>query len=297
MNVLIFGYDRSVLDPGSFTIKRQAALADLADANLEIILLSKQHKDIHQYITDRIRVHAFKGFVFIRLIKTLRMGLRVRADIISAQDPCVTGLIAYTVSRKNKIPLEIQVHGDYLSGPWARISFMHRLYVLFIAFVLKKADVIRVVSERIKYQITRLGITEDHITIIPIAQDVMKLIKREPNTWLESPTIITPCRFVQEKRLDVLIKAYGLLKEQGIDFKALVIGEGPYKNNVRSWIMRAELESYVSIVDWMDQKDMEEWIKTLGALTESGAYEELRRTTKPVDMGHGSTLLELVTNV
>ena len=46
---------------------------------------------------------------------TVRIGRRIAADVITAQDPFETGLAGMKLSKKLGIPLHVQIHTDFMS--------------------------------------------------------------------------------------------------------------------------------------------------------------------------------------
>src|SRR3989344_1070628 len=73
--------------------------------------------------------------------------------VITAQDPFEVGLIGCALKRRFGIPLQLQIHTDFLSPYFWRESFKNKIRVLLARFLIPRADGIRVVSERITNQL------------------------------------------------------------------------------------------------------------------------------------------------
>ncbi len=86
-------------------------------------------------------------------------------DVVTAQDPFWRGLFALRVARRLGAKLNVQVHTD--------LSVYGGVRRMLMQIVLRHADSIRVVSEKIKAQVERIGVTAP-ITVLPVYIDVEK---------------------------------------------------------------------------------------------------------------------------
>ena len=179
MRVLQISADRSargILHPGSPAFARQEAYAK-EFGDLDVIAFSRlsdgardiEHGPLRIYPTNS-RSPLFYGLDAIRIANTL-----TRPDVITAQDPFETGLVAWWIARRLKVPLHIQVHTDFLSPEYARHSLLNRLRVSIAGFVLRRAKRIRVVSERIKKTIGEECRLNVEISILPIFTDIVRI--------------------------------------------------------------------------------------------------------------------------
>ncbi len=143
-------------------------------------------------------------------------------SMITAQDPFETGLVGYLLKKKFEIPLEIQVHTDFLSPYFWRESLKNKVRVLLGKWLIKKADSLRVVSERIKASLLTLypiPYTLNPIEVRPIFVDIEKiknapiktdLHKKYPNYGF---IILMASRLTREKNIAMAIEAiHGLIR-------------------------------------------------------------------------------------
>ncbi|HWQ99436.1 MAG TPA: glycosyltransferase, partial [Candidatus Methylomirabilis sp.] len=96
-----------------------------------------------------------------------------------------------------------------------------------------------------------------------------------PRPWPAVPTIVAPCRFVKQKGLDVLVRALAALKDQGVPFKAKLVGAGPLRRKIESEIGRLGLADRVTIEPWSSQEEL--W-RDAELLVLSSRYEGWGRT-------------------
>ena len=175
MNVLQISADRSkrgILYSATDAQKRQAAYGR-ALGRLTVIGFSLRSDGAHASETDSLsiiptasRSRWLWGWDASRIAKKL-----TKPDVISVQDPFESGLVAFFMARKHRVPLYVQVHTDFLSPAYAAHSLFNRLRVPLARFVLRRAARVRVVSPRIKTSLERIGITAP-ISVLPIFVDV-----------------------------------------------------------------------------------------------------------------------------
>ena len=178
MRVLQIGADRSkrgILYPGSSAFKRQEAYAKQL-GNLDIIGFSLMGDGAHPVEEEGLSVYPTNSFSrLLYAVDAVRIarGLPV-PDVVSVQDPFETGLVGWLISWMKKVPLHVQVHTDFLSPEYARVSLMNRLRVLIAGFVLRRAARVRVVSERVKQSIEARYQLSVPVTVLPIFADVQR---------------------------------------------------------------------------------------------------------------------------
>src|SRR3989344_5011686 len=148
VRILQIGSDRSkrgILHRDSPAFKRQEAYA-ARFGNLDIIGFSLRFDGARKIETGPLRVMPTNspskllfGWDALRIARTLP-----RPDVVSGQDPFETGLIGWLISLMKAVPLHVQVHTDFLSPEYARLSLLNRLRVRLAGFVLRRASRIRV---------------------------------------------------------------------------------------------------------------------------------------------------------
>ena len=80
---------------------------------------------------------------------------KVPLDLVSAQDPFECGLAGYFISKKFHIPLQLQVHADFLNDQFQKSSRLNSLRTRIARFLFHKQVTVRVVSERIKTSVLK----------------------------------------------------------------------------------------------------------------------------------------------
>lgn len=290
MRVIMLSYERGFSDPASEASSRLNTIAN-NDVRTSAIIISRLEKDDHRENGEN-KVSGFTGGVLRRLYRTLREALKeVKASrakgedvVVTAQDPFVAGFLALLISRIKDVPFEVQEHADFYSGYWEReVPIFNRVLSWLGCIVLRRADGIRVVSEKIRNHIIQrcnvdappMAGQAKRIIINPVIQDLSWHKSQELRPWPEVPTIVVPCRFVHQKGLDTLIDALEQLKQEGTKFRLRLIGSGPLESAIRSWIQERGLSEEVSIESWAPQESI--W-NNADMLVLSSRYEGWGRT-------------------
>ncbi|MCR4278605.1 MAG: glycosyltransferase, partial [bacterium] len=248
--------------------------------SISALLISKGAGDVDYRDADdvHLRIFSWHGGSLRRSLFAIREGIREakrvpERTVISAQDPFIAGFIGYVISRWTNSPLEIQEHADFYSGYWRKESLKNRAFSLLGRFLLRRAERVRVVSERIQKNIVRLGVDPAKIEVIPVSQELYfgECLKSQKDL----PRFIAPCRFVRQKGLDTLLEAMAILKGQNVHFQLDLIGEGPEEDTLQSFIKEKNLQDCVRVLPWMTPTEL--W-KDADLFILSSRYEGWGRT-------------------
>jgi len=182
---------------------------------------------------------------------------KYKHDIISAQDPFEMGFIAWLLAKKLGIKLQIQIHGDYFgSGYWRKEVLLNRLKYYLGCFIIKKADSIRVVSNRTKDSLIKMGILSDKITVVPIFTEAIskKLEVREKKND-ERFVFLTAGRLVPVKNIGLQIKAIEEIAKKYPAVELWIVGDGPERKEYELQIAGHKLEKNIKLLGWKNNLD------------------------------------------
>lgn len=166
--------------------------------------------DLQRSAVDRLEVIYFsRGNLFPKIPKG-------PFNVVTAQDPFIRGHLAFHLAWFLHAKLNIQVHTD--------LSAYSSLKRWWAGYNLRKADSVRVVSEKIKQQVLNLGVKVP-VTVLPIYLDLesFRSIKRKQH---EGKTILWIGRFEEEKNPRGAINILKEMRERGIDAKLIFLGSG-----------------------------------------------------------------------
>jgi len=117
-------------------------------------------------------------------------------------------------------------------------------------FVLRRADSVRVVSEKIKQQVERAGVTAP-IRVLPIYIDVSRfnnIVRHPSKSDLLGKTILWVGRFEDEK--DPLLALEVIKKVPGA--KLIMLGAGSLQGRLQAEVARFNLAKDVELPGWQD---------------------------------------------
>ena len=298
MKVLSIGTDRKLFEEGSSVLSRNkdyVAVEKMEELHIIVFSLAsiglkeKTIGNLHLYPTNSLnRLMYVIDAVRIgrRLIKNY--GMSRNNSVISCQDPFETGLVGYFLRRKFKLPLQLQIHTDFLS-PYFRNTFLNRVRALIAKYTIPKADSLRVVSTVIADSVSnKFKDLKAKISILPIYVDVEKIINTGAvfANWSETAfefTVLMVSRFTLEKQINVAIEAFKKVidTKKNKNIGLYIIGDGPEEENLRNQINKLDLETHVKIRGWETQDLILSFYKNSDIFLLTSEYE-----------GYGMTLIE-----
>ncbi len=184
-----------------------------------------------------------------------RIGSRIcrrGVDIITTQDPIFCGIAGLALKYRYRKPLLVQVHGDSLDNRyWLKERRVRYLLNFVGKFVLRRADGVRVVSERVKKRVMRMGVEESRIFKLPIHVDVRKFAEAGGGEEIRARFAGCGCivlfvgRLAREKNLPNLLRAASLVVKRFPDTLFLIVGDGPERKRLEHLAKELEIEKNV----------------------------------------------------
>ncbi|MDE2001819.1 MAG: glycosyltransferase family 4 protein [Patescibacteria group bacterium] len=290
MNVLVIGSDRNLFVKGSDAQKRIMEYGKLFDQLHVIVFADKKlgltelklDENVWVYPTGHSYRFLYLGSVF-RIARSAAS--RCRLSVITTQDPFEAGFAGWLLKLRLRIPLQIQVHTDFLSPYFAKESLLNRLRVMLAKFLLRRADGIRVVSERIRKSILTLDLRPSaKISVLPIFVDVKKIQSAKIKTDLHQKypghdfIILMASRLTREKNIGMAIEAFARVRSEVSDRNPLllIVGDGPELGKLKAESKRLNVDAGVSFEPWTN--DMISYYKTADLFLLTSNYEGYGRT-------------------
>ena len=218
MKVLMISGDVRMLEPGSDAAKRLALQKSAVD-QLDVFVWPGVHSALGV-------LRAVRG-----------------CDVVTTQDPFWRGLLGFVAARTSGARLNVQVHADLAGQPLWRAWLAQ--------FVLKQADSVRVVSERVR---RALPPTKAQVSVLPIYIDLAPFgnIVRRPHPQF-AKTILWIGRFEAEKDPLQALVILDSVRRAGVDAGLCMLGEGSLEETLRAQARRAELP--VEFPGWQQPGD------------------------------------------
>ena len=202
MKILMISGDKHILIPGTVAYMR-FELQKAQVEQLDVFVWPQVHA------MREISAAAFAG----------------KYDVIIAQDPFWRGLLAWHLARKTGAKLNIQVHTDLSAEAWFRRTFA--------SFLLRRVDSIRVVSEKLKEEITPH--VQAPISVLPVYVDASRFVGLTRTTHPRfKKTILWVGRFEKEKNPGEAISILKTVREAGVDAGLIMLGSGSLDRSLRA---------------------------------------------------------------
>jgi len=244
MRVLNLSLDNLILDPQSSVAERILDYGKLVERY--IVLVPDARKELHEF-SEQVQVYGSGGQNKIcQLIKTFLLAKEIikkeKIKLITVQDQYYLALVAWFLARRYHLPFEVQVHGlEKFSG----------LRKIIAEFVIPRATVIRVVSERLKRRlIGEFGVVDEKIMVVPIYVPVLRIAYRVTQNK-EKFVFLTVGRLVKIKNIGLQIAAFRKLLDKNKNIELQIVGSGPEEENLKKI---AEGVSQIKFISW--QKDL-----------------------------------------
>lgn len=211
----------------------------------------------------------------------VKIGLGIKADIITTQDPFETGLVGKKLSEKLDIPLHIQIHTDFYS-PYFKNSLLNKIRIAVSKKTLPKALAIRVVSERVRQSLP--PDLKVKTSVLPIFAD-LKAIECTPiNADLRKryphfkKIVLMASRLTKEKDIQTGIRAFSSVLREYPDAGLVIVGSGSEEKKIKA------LQSIIPAIihlPWVDYNTLISYMKTCDVFLSTSLYE-----------GYGLSMLE-----
>ncbi len=270
---------------------RMLSYASLA-SNLHIIVFARHGLFREEKLGENIWIYptnSFSKFFYISdSIRTARRILSINNSgptLLTAQDPFETGFAAWVVSRIFKVPLQLQVHTDFLSPFFPRDSFLNHVRVRMGKILLRKARCVRVVSERIrKSLITHNLVVPEKISVLPIFVDVSSFKARIRSSFLMERYpqfkffFLMMSRLEREKNIELAIRAF---HEANVspEVSLVIVGSGSQEKKLKKLALELGLKDQVIFTGWVEEPAL--YYESANVFLSSSDYE-----------GYGLSLVE-----
>lgn len=241
MKILNLSLDKQLLQPGSSVCQRLSEYGSFVE-KLTVVVPDVFTKDVT--LSSRVKVVGSGGTsklhqLFLVYQKARTILRAERYSLITAQDIYFLGLVGFILSASFKLPLEVQVHG-FEKESFFRLSLAR--------FVLRQADGIRVVSQRLKRELLAdFKIKESKIVVIPIYSPEAHQERPAKDYTAHQPfTFVTVGRLVPVKNIALQLRALADVVKTDPGVTLVIAGDGPDRPYLMSLTSSLGLEDHVT---------------------------------------------------
>lgn len=259
MKLLMISLDKGILDPYSRSAKRMIAYG--ADDELFILIPAVGMEQID--LSPAVHIRSTGGNKLQQLFRLWRLGSTIikkqKIEKITAQDPFFTGLIGLILKWQFSIPLEVQVHGDFYGGDYYKKSGAGNwLRYWFGRFMLPRANWVRVVGERVKNSLLKMGIEENKIEVRPIKinEELIRSYQPKFDLHVKYPNykkiFLVLGRLDPVKNISWLVDVFRDVIKQQSDYLLLIVGAGQERENLLKKVEQLDLKNNIKFEGWTD---------------------------------------------
>jgi glycosyltransferase involved in cell wall biosynthesis len=163
---------------------------------------------------------------------------RLGFDLVSTEDPMLCGLVGYALRARFGLPLSVQIAGDMIDNPyWLRERRMNPLLNRIGRWLVRSADSVRVVSERERAKLIRLGVAPEKVSNLGWIADFERLdgLDETRVQGLRADLLgaegrlllLFVGRLVLQKDIPTLIRAMATIAASRPDARLVLAGAGP----------------------------------------------------------------------
>lgn len=265
MNLIMFSLDSNVCVPHSADHKR-------------VLLYAKHFESVHIIVPavanellqfDGMHFHSIaKGNKVLLFFRLLTKGFSVQKQylldkkntIITTQDPFELGLVGYLLHFFTGIALHVQVHIDFFNPYFISESLRQRIQATLANIILKRAQRVRVVSNKIAQYVATLGVPNTRIDIAPLFINFDAYgseMKEAANVSNSVPYFLLAARFVKQKNIPLAIRAFRDVHRKYPKYKLRIIGSGGEEFVMKEIVHHFQLAGPIEIVPWVDNLQSE----------------------------------------
>lgn len=284
MRILSIGSDRALFTEGAPVRERLREQAALVDRMEVVVFAPRNEQYVAITLSPKLAVRPTRSVnKWAYLPDAYRIARAIikeggRHDwLISAQDPFEAGAVGYLLAKTLRLPLHLQLHTDPFSPEWRGEGILNRLRYPLALFLLKQADGIRVVSERLERGVRALGIPAARITRIPIFTDVEWFAGATPSFDLRRAypearqLILSLGRLTREKNYAHLVRAFAGVAREVPDTLLLIVGDGPERARLLPLARSLGIEKNLRILPWA--RDTASYYKGADLYVQPSRYE------------------------
>lgn len=253
--------DRTILEDGTSAQSRMRTYGTICESLFVVIAGTGNEKRV-QLSENVTIIFPGGGSKILNFFRILYLSRTLGADVISAQDPLWTGLIAVLSGKKAK---QIQIHTD----TWGWVG------TILAPYVLRRATGVRVVSARIKEKVARL--TKAPVVVLPIFIDAEKYATELPCPPEYGPhsRLLVVGRLAPEKRVHLTIEALTGIPEAHL----YIVGDGPLRSSLEARAKKLGVHDRTHFIGW--RNDVSAYYQHADCFVLTSAFE-----------GYGMVLVE-----
>jgi glycosyltransferase involved in cell wall biosynthesis len=188
---------------------------------------------------------------------------RLGFDLVSTEDPLLCGLAGYALARRFGLPFSAQIAGDMLDNPyWLRERRINPALNVLGKWLVRRADSVRVVSERERAKLLRLGVPPERVRSIGWITDFARFEGVDGSELRERLLdggrylLLFMGRLVPQKDLATLLRATARIVGERREVRLAIAGDGPQRASAERLAHRLGLGDRVTFLGTVPYPDV-----------------------------------------
>jgi glycosyltransferase involved in cell wall biosynthesis len=224
--------------------------------NFKLIRLKSRRKLTYRSNPIEMTSWALHAFRYIK-----RNRLYLQTDLVLAHFSLPGGMVALPLRRRFKLPYIIISHGQDI--PWfspRELFFYHLVFYLPIRRICSRASGVTVLSQKRLRELNRLTRPLHHSKhhIVPNGCDIDFFTAPEGKKEQGMLQILFVGRLTRQKDPFTLLKAIRQLSASGTPYFLDIVGDGPLRKKMESYVGGNKLEESLAFSGWVSREELRE---------------------------------------
>jgi glycogen(starch) synthase len=228
-----------------------------------------------------------------------------RPSVLHAHSPVANAWAALSVGRRLRMPVVYEIRALWedaaLShGTMAPCSIRYAVAQHLETRAARRADALVTICRGLYDDLSRRGVCQDDIFIVPNAADVGSVLRNPStgnatNSYAADPVIGFIGSFYSYEGLDLLVKTARDLVQRRPNVRFLLVGGGPEEARLRELCRASGLNGCMSFAGWVPHDRIDDWYRQIDILVyprKRNRLTELVTPLKPLEaMAKGKVIL------
>ncbi len=219
------------------------------------------------------------------LIAALRTGSRIVREegiqVVSTQDPFLTGLVGYLIARRFGLPLSLQFVANAVDNPfWLQEKRVYGLLNRLAHWLIRRASTYRVNSEDERQKLIRLGVQPNRIWNLASITDFARFLQADGTALRRQylgtrfhRLVLAVARLAPQKDIPTLLRAFALVRREHPAALLVVVGSGPLEGVLRRQARQMGLDDHVVFAGTVPYEQLSAYYAACDIFALSSVYE------------------------